>query len=113
MDNLSLDSKNFIYIAAFPKPLSLIAAIDGAEPAPGTWTEIPSTVFRVRRVVRDEGVKGEGIKGEEGWEVEKVLEDIEGVKLPGSTVAVHDVKTGGLWMGSVASPFITVCEPVG
>ncbi|CZR64077.1 related to serum paraoxonase/arylesterase [Phialocephala subalpina] len=99
MDNLSLDSKDDIYIAAFPKVLSLIQAMDGAEPPAGSWVEIPSTVFRVRR------------QGEE-WKVEKVLEDIEGVKLPGSTVVVHDVKTGALWMGGVASPFITVCVPI-
>lgn len=109
MDNLSLDSDGNIYVAAFPKVLGLIEAMDGPEPAAGDWVEIPSTIFRVRKGEKA-GEEGEGKDG--AWEVEKVLEDIEGIKLPGSTTAVHDVKTGNLWMGGVASPFITVCDPV-
>lgn len=102
MDNLSIDKKGHVYTAAFPKVLALIEAVDGKPKAGQKWVEIPSTVLRVRR---------EKYGGE--WVVEKVLEDIEGVVLPGSTVAVHDAKRGSLWMGGVASPFITVCEPLG
>ena len=105
MDNLVVDSKGDVYVAAFPKILSLVKALDGKVPEVGKWVEIPSTVFRVRYVGED---------GEEGeWEVKKVVEDVEGTKLPGSTVAVHDVKTGMLWMGGVASPFISVCQVLG
>lgn len=82
--------------------MALIEALDGKAKGEGKWVEIPSTLLRVRR----EDERGE-------WKVEKVLEDIEGVVLPGSTVAVHDVESGNLWMGGVASPFITVCEPLG
>lgn len=103
MDNLSVDSKGDIYVAAFPKVLALMQAIDGPAKPKGRRVEIPSTVFRVRRV---------GGEGGEGYVVEKVLEDVEGQVLPGSTVVLHDVKTGSLWMGGVASPFITVCEPI-
>lgn len=45
-----------------------------------------------------------------GHVAEKVLEDIKGKVLSGSTTAVHDVKTGGFWLRGVASSFITVCE---
>lgn len=103
MDNLVVDSKGDVYVAAFPKILSLVQALDGKVPEKGKWIEIPSTVFRVRRVDGGEGQ----------WEIKKVLEDVEGTALPGSTVAVHDVKTGMLWMGGVASPFISVCEVLG
>lgn len=117
MDNLSIDKKGDVYIAAFPKVLSLIEAMDGEKRPKGEWVEIPSTVFRLRRIAEDgegDGLeeKGEGGNGEEGWIVEKVVEDIEGMVLPGSTVAVHDVATGGLWMGGVASPFLAVCLPI-
>ena len=39
-------------------------------------------------------------KGEEGWKVEKVLEDGKGEILPVATTVVHDVKTGRLFLSS-------------
>ena len=44
------------------------------------------------------------------YELTKALEDVEAKYLPGSTVAVHDVKTDKFFLGGVASPYITVCE---
>ncbi|KUJ14191.1 serum paraoxonase/arylesterase-like protein [Mollisia scopiformis] len=99
MDNLSVDIHGDIYVAAFPKVLALIEAMDGEKRPDGEWVEIPSTVFRVRK----EGAT---------WVVEKVLEDVEGSVLPGSTVAARDGVTGMLWLGGVASPFVGVCVPV-
>jgi arylesterase/paraoxonase len=43
------------------------------------------------------------------YTVEKIFEDDSGV-LPGSTVVIHDVKTGRYFFGGVMSPFITICE---
>ncbi|KAH7317754.1 serum paraoxonase/arylesterase-like protein [Rhexocercosporidium sp. MPI-PUGE-AT-0058] len=108
VDNLSIDSKGDIYAACFPEVLALVANLDG--PVKEPLREIPSTVFRIRRVL-GEG-EGENEKGMVKWVVEKVLEDIEGKFLPGATTAVHDVRTGSFWLGGVASPFITVCEKV-
>jgi hypothetical protein len=82
LDNLSVDTKGNIFAAGFPKVLSLVKALN--EPLS---TEVPSTIFKVT----------------------KALEDIDGRVLPGSTVAVHDVKTDTFFMGGVTSPFITVC----
>jgi len=62
----------------------------------------PSTIFRIRRLASD-GKEAE-------YEVVRILEDIEAVSLPCSTVAVHDAKTDAFFMGSVTSPFITVCN---
>ncbi|KAG4439634.1 hypothetical protein IFR05_004883 [Cadophora sp. M221] len=107
IDNLSIDSNGDIFAACFPDVLSLVANLDG--PIREPLREIPSTVFRIRRVV-DES-EGEGEMGVRHV-VEKVLEDIEGRVLPGATTAVHDVKTDSFWLGGVASPFITVCERV-
>lgn len=59
-------------------------------------------MFRIRRLVSADG------KPEH--EVTKVLEDIEAKVLPCSTSAVHDAKTGNIYLGSVTSPFITICE---
>jgi arylesterase/paraoxonase len=103
MDNLVVDKKGDAYVAAFPDVLRLVEALDGKVPGERRWVDVGSTVFRVK-VDEDE---------EEGFKVEKVLEDVEGVVLPGSTVAVHDVESGMLWMGGVASPFVTVCEVLG
>jgi arylesterase/paraoxonase len=98
LDNLSVDANGDIYAAAFPDIVALVKALSDA-----SVPNAPATVFRVR-VVRDKD-------GEPGYEVEKVLEDIEASVLPMTTTAVHDVKTGRLFLGGVSSPFIAVCEP--
>jgi arylesterase/paraoxonase len=96
LDNLSVDIKGNIFAAGFPKVLSLVKALN--EPLS---TEVPSTIFRIRKLLDEQG------KGT--YEVTKALEDIDGMLLPGSTVAVHDVKTDTFFMGGVTSPFVTVC----
>jgi len=97
VDNLSIDSNGDIFGAGFPKPLQLIQALKDP-----LNENCPSTVLRIRRLAEGQG------KGT--YEVTKALEDIEAKFLPCSTIAVHDAKTGKFFLGSVTSPFITVCE---
>ncbi|EME48732.1 hypothetical protein DOTSEDRAFT_142053, partial [Dothistroma septosporum NZE10] len=96
IDNLSQDRKGDIWIAALPKPLQVLAAF--GDPLNKV---APATILRARKI------------GKEGhdWEVEKVLEDRDGEVLPGATTAVHDVKTGRVFVSGVTAPFVTVCEP--
>ncbi|SPN98456.1 related to serum paraoxonase/arylesterase [Cephalotrichum gorgonifer] len=94
LDNLSVDANGDLYLAAFPKGVEIFKAF--ADPFNA---RPPSTVIRIRK----------GDDGKHTWE--KVLEDAHGEALPGSTTALHDAKTGRLFLSSVISPFITVCEP--
>ncbi len=96
VDNLSIDSNGDVFAACFPKVLKLVQGVKNGGEA------IPSTIFRIKRK--------DGQNGVDEWQVDKVLEDIEGKVLPGATIAVHDVKTDSFWLGGFASPFITVCE---
>ncbi|KAF5972308.1 serum paraoxonase arylesterase [Fusarium coicis] len=93
VDNASIDENGDIWIAAFPIGVEIFKAYDDPYNA-----HPPSAVLRVRKV-------------EEEYVVEKVLEDAKGEVLPTATTVVHDVKTGRLFLISVISPFIAVCEP--
>ncbi|CAG8958877.1 hypothetical protein HYFRA_00011830 [Hymenoscyphus fraxineus] len=93
IDNLSVDSRGYINVAGFPDVVGLVRSSSSME-----GRDVGSSVFRVR------------IVGEEG--VVKVLEDVEGKILPASTVVAHDAKTGNLWLVSIASSFVTVCEKI-
>ncbi|KAI6830533.1 hypothetical protein KC340_g10904 [Hortaea werneckii] len=97
IDNLSQDSEGDIYIAALSDLAAMMAAMD--DPLNKTP---PSTVLRLTQTESD--------GGERQWKWEKVLEDAKGEVLPGTTTAVHDAKTGRIFLSGVASPFITVCE---
>ncbi|KAF5252635.1 hypothetical protein FANTH_2530 [Fusarium anthophilum] len=92
VDNASIDENGNIWIAAFPIGVEIFKAYDDPYNA-----HPPSTVLRVRKV------EGEYV-------VEKVLEDAKGEVLPAATTVVHDTKTGRLFLSSVISPFIAVCE---
>lgn len=92
-----MDGNGGIFVAGFPKVLAFMKALE----KPLT-TEVPSTIFRIWKPVDGEG--------KTAYEVSKALENIEGKVLPGSTVAVHDVKIDTFFMGSVTSPFVTVCK---
>lgn len=98
IDNLSVDTNGDIFVPGFPKVLALMKAADDP-----LTTDVPSTIFRIRKSIDNQR--------RATYEVTKVLEDIEGKVLPGSTVAVHDAKTDTFFMGGVTSPFITVCKP--
>ncbi|KAL5605116.1 hypothetical protein FOVSG1_005263 [Fusarium oxysporum f. sp. vasinfectum] len=93
VDNASIDENGDIWIAAFPIGVEIFKAYDDSYNA-----HPPSTVLRVRKV------KGEYV-------VDKIVEDAKGEVLPAATTVVHDAKTGRLFLSSVISPFIAVCEP--
>lgn len=92
IDNLSQDSNGDILIPHFPKMTAMLGMFDNPYGPTG-----PSAVSRLR-------------KTESGYEIEKMIEDKHGEALPGTTTVIHDAKTGRLFLSSVISPFITVCE---
>jgi arylesterase/paraoxonase len=108
IDNLSQDSNGDIFIPHFPKMTAMLGMFDNPYGPTG-----PSAVSRLR-------------KTENGYEIDKVVEDKHGEVLPGTTTAIHDAKSGRLFLSSscfvprvgiklklatgVISPFITVCE---
>ncbi|KAL9949017.1 hypothetical protein D7B24_002749 [Verticillium nonalfalfae] len=93
IDNLSVDQHGDIFVAAFPVAFDMVKAFDD-----------PRNSFPAAAVLRVS-------KGEKGYTVDKVLEDARGEVLPAATTALHDAKTGRLFLSSVISPFIAVCEP--
>jgi hypothetical protein len=96
IDNLSIDANGDIFLPGFPK---VWAAMKGMR---DPWKNVPTTVFRIRKLV--------GVGGRLEWEVEKVLEDVEGKVTSFTTAAAHDVNTGSLVLAGIMSPFVTVCE---
>ena len=94
LDNLSLDANGDLWVPGLPDIDRTLKGFDdpmGAAP--------PSTIFRIHK-------HADGL-----YEVDKMLEDLEGKVLPATTTALHDAKTGRIFLSSVISPFITVCEP--
>ena len=87
VDNLSIDGNGDIYAAGFPKILKVLEAFKKPYE-----TRSPSTIWRIRRV-------GLGLD----YEVRRILEDKEATIVRGLTVAVHDVKTGRLFLGGNVS----------
>ncbi|CAK4031517.1 unnamed protein product [Lecanosticta acicola] len=96
IDNLSQDGNGDIWAAAIPKLSRLLESFENP-----MGVVSPATVFRIRRRKHAGGE----------WEVEKVLEDRDAEVLPGATTAVHDVKTGRIFLSGIVAPFIAVCEP--
>ncbi|KAH7121299.1 hypothetical protein B0J11DRAFT_590347 [Dendryphion nanum] len=96
VDNLSVDANGDIWAAGLTKLLEIMAAV--ADPLNEVAT---STVWRIRA---RRGASG-------GYEVTKALEDGEKKILSMVSTAVHDVRTGRLFLGSVAMPFLMVCDP--
>lgn len=82
LDNASIDENGDIWIAAFPVGSEIYKAYKDPYNA-----RAPASVLRVSKV-----------EGE--WKVEKMLEDKEGEVLPVATTAVHDAKTGRLFLSS-------------
>lgn len=104
-DNLSVDSEGTIWVAGFPKSKDIVIAMISGAPK-GEPVDVATTIMSIKKV-------GEG-QGNLGWKreylAEKVLEDGEAKILSMSTVAVHDVATGNIFIGSVKSGFIGVCD---
>ncbi len=93
VDNMFQDSNGDIWLPSFPKAGPMMASFDDPfGPSP------PSAVWRVRK--------------ENGkYDSEKIIEDAQGEALPGTTTAIHDVKTGRLFMSGEWGPvtFLIVC----
>jgi hypothetical protein len=87
IDNLSEDSDGDIFAATMPKGLQALAAFNDPLNTPTP----PATVWRVRRINKAASDKYE-------YELFKVIEDGAGEMLPGMTTAIHDARTGTLFM---------------
>lgn len=85
LDNVSIDENGDLWIAAFPVGIEIYKANKDPYNA-----HPPSAVLRVRKV-----------DGE--WKVDKVLEDKDGEVLPAATTALHDAKTGRIFLSSKLS----------
>lgn len=66
---------------------------------------------RVYRVVKNATEFARDPKSPAAWQVDKVLDDRDAEVLPAATVAVHDPKTGRIFLSGMYAPFIAVCEP--
>ena len=90
MDNLSVDEKGDIYSAGFPDILQFVRS--NRNPFA---INSPATVWRFRRLV--------GAGGKVTYLQEKVVEDREARGISGATIAVHDTRTGRLFLGGMFS----------
>lgn len=109
IDNLSVDANGDIFVAEFPQGLKVIQEIKNVVGA-----LLPSTVWQIRRVSSEHDGKLNDKKGSIGnYRVWKVLEDRDAKVLPNAmTTAVHDAKTGRIFLGGVISEHMTVCDPI-
>lgn len=110
IDNLSVDEEGDIYAAAFPQTYKFLRSADNP-----SEVNPPSAVFRIRKVTKPKDAEtseassdGAGQKGY-SYDVQMIMEDT-GTVLPGATTAVHDTRTGRIFLGGNFSPFITICE---
>lgn len=100
LDNLSLDTNGKLIAAAFPDSIALMKSAND----PYNVTA-PATVLEVNKIAVQ--IKERGGKN---TEVLKMVEDKNAESLPSLTIALHDVKSRRLFLGSIFSPFITICE---
>jgi hypothetical protein len=111
IDNLSVDANGDIFAGAFPDALKVMDEVKNA-----TGALLPSTVWQIKKESSESDRNGKGAgkrSSTDNYRVGKVLEDREGKLLPsGTTTAVHDVKTGKIFLGGVLSEHITVCEHI-
>jgi hypothetical protein len=113
IDNLSVDKNGDIFAATFPQTHIFLKS----SKAPFE-IDPPTSVFRIRKGGNDFGTlntagleTGKAIleRGNVSYSTEKILED-DGSVLPGSTIAVHDAKTGRIYLGGAVAPYISICE---
>lgn len=95
LDNISEDQEGDLWVPGIPHFSKTLASFEDPHNV-----DPPATIFKIS-------------KQGGAYVVYKMLEDAEGLVLPGATTAIHDAKTGRLFISGVASPFITVCEPRG
>ncbi|KAH9941020.1 hypothetical protein B0H21DRAFT_824600 [Amylocystis lapponica] len=97
LDNVSVDSEGAAWVAAFPKALAL------QDRAKDVSVLAPSAAFRVS------SVHGAGAASGRTLQVEKMFED-DGALVTASTVSVHDVRRGLLYLHSAYSTHLTICR---
>ncbi|KAK5245342.1 hypothetical protein LTR07_006577 [Exophiala xenobiotica] len=90
IDNLHEDAEGAIFAATMPRVLEGLAAFNDPLNIARTPSAAVHRVRRVRTTPQDEN--------EYVYEVTKVIEDAKGEALPGATTAVHDAKTGRLFI---------------
>ncbi|OAL36419.1 hypothetical protein AYO20_04315 [Fonsecaea nubica] len=87
IDNLSEDATGDIFAATLPKSLKMLAGFDD----PLNLKSPPATAWRIRRLNRE-------IQDKYEYELTKIIEDVEGEVLPGTTTVIHDAQTGTLFL---------------
>ena len=82
LDNINVDRKGDLYVSIFPRGIDVLKAFNDP------WgSKAASAAIRIT-------------KGEDGYKMEKIIEDGFGEVLPASTTVVHDAKTGRLFFSS-------------
>ncbi|QSZ32580.1 hypothetical protein DSL72_002158 [Monilinia vaccinii-corymbosi] len=101
ISSISIDDNGDIYATTIPV---LHEAMKNSQ---DPKAHIASAVFRIMKL-------GEMVEGETGWgwSVVKMMED-DGKILPTTTIAVHDKKSGKMFLGGALDPFISICEKKG
>ena len=84
VDNLSVDENGDIWAAAFPKVMRFLDTFGDPH-----GIDSPSTIWKITR------------KAEGGYSTTKVLEDRDAGFVAGATVAVHDVRSGKIFVGGM------------
>ncbi|KAF7874879.1 hypothetical protein EAF04_002053 [Stromatinia cepivora] len=111
VDNMSVDENGDIIAASIPQIYKWAQSLNDQS------VQIPTAAVRIRRkgvdfdrMIREGLREGKGLgKSTDGYVVETVVED-DGTILSAATAAVHDVRTGKLYLGGVTTPFIMICE---
>ena len=88
VDNISVDEDGDIYAAAFPDALQFVRTL--ADPY---QIESPTTIWKFTRSI--------GSDGKVSYLQQKVIEDKYSQGIGGATIAVHDSKTGRLFLGGM------------
>ncbi|KAJ4483328.1 hypothetical protein J3R30DRAFT_3655674 [Lentinula aciculospora] len=97
LDNLSLDSRGQLWVAAFPKVRHMVEHL-----AKNPYHIAPVAAFRISANTRTSSYA-------ENYYVEKVFED-DGTIVSASTSISHDSEQGLLYMHGIAAQHLTVCR---
>ncbi|CAD6439837.1 d2e48381-ef00-44f2-b72b-3f08d3d74d6b [Sclerotinia trifoliorum] len=111
VDNMSVDENGDIIGASFPQVYKWAQSLNDRS------VKAPTAAVRIRRKGADfermmrEGIrKGKDLgKSTDGYAVEILVED-DGTLLSAATTAIHDVRTGKLYLGGITTPFVMTCE---
>ncbi|KAJ5101828.1 hypothetical protein NUU61_004050 [Penicillium alfredii] len=98
IDNLSFDAQGNLIVAGLPDIMRFRKSAKDPYTLSG-----PGAVLMVHQL------NTHPPEQREGYKVSKMVEDREGKRLPGTTVATHDVESHRLFLGGVFSPFLGIC----